>query len=651
MVAIYVFLVVVLVVLLVILVFPRFQKANSRRLTKVALDSLGVEAPILTREGHTFRDLNKNGKLDVYEDTRRPIEERVEDLLSQMTLEEKAGLMFHTMIGMNNDGTLVEDKSMFNPVQTSDMVIRRRMNHFNILQGSTPRHMAEWHNRIQQLAERTRLGIPITISSDPRHAFSNNPLANLLSSGFSQWCEPIGLAATRDPDLVRMFGDIARQEYVAVGIRVALHPMADLATEPRWARINGTFGEDADLSVEMTTAYIQGFQGESLGPGSVACMTKHFPGGGAQKDGEDPHFSYGKEQIYPGKNWDYHLRPFEAALKAGTAQIMPYYGMPVGTPFEQVGFGFNRDVITGLLRQKYGFDGIVCTDWMLLTPMKLFGLFTVMEAKSWGVEHLTIDQKMKKALDAGVDQFGGEACPEVVVRLVAGGQVSEERINQSVRRLLREKFRLGLFDHPYVDVDVAGKIVGNPEFCRVGELAQRKSIVLLKNAVLGANKALPLRGKPKIFIENFNPEVAGRYGQVVQNIEEADVAILRINTPFRPRKGFLERFFHAGDLDFLSQEKARLLKIIERLPTVVDIFLDRPAVIPEITGKCAGLLADFGASDAAVLDVIFGQFNPVGRLPFEMPSSMEAVRKQKEDMPYDSENPSFPFGHGLTYDE
>ena len=128
----------------------------------------------------------------------------------------------------------------------------------------------------------------------------------------------------------------------------------------------GTFGEDAELAARLVAAYIRGFQGESLGPDSVACMTKHFPGGGPQHDGEDPHFPYGREQVYPGGNFDYHLIPFEAALAAGTAQIMPYYGMPVGTALEEVGFGFNRGVITALLRERYGFDGVVCTDWGLL---------------------------------------------------------------------------------------------------------------------------------------------------------------------------------------------------------------------------------------------------------------------------------------------
>ena len=612
--------------------------------TRLNLARLGKEVPTLTQDGITFRDLNKNGKLDPYEDPRRPVEERVEDLLGQMTLEEKAGMMFQTMIGMNKDGTILEKMGMFPLPQTSDMVARRLMNHFNILQGSDPRHMAEWHNRIQKLAEQTRLGIPITISSDPRHAFSNNPLAGMMAGSFSQFPEPTGLAATRDVDLVRQFGDIARQEYLAVGIRLALHPMADLATEPRWCRVNGTFGEDAGLSAQMTAAYIRGFQGESIGKNSVACMTKHFPGAGPQKDGEDAHFPYGREQVYPGNNFEYHLKPFEAAFQAGTAQIMPYYGMPVDTPYEEVGFSFNKDVVTGLLRGKYGFDGVVCTDWGLLTSLKIFGR-EVMPARAWGVEHLTLVERAQKILAAGVDQFGGEACPEVVIQLVREGKVSEDRIDQSIRRLLRDKFRLGLFDNPYLDVEAAQKIVGQPEFRRVGELAQRKSIVLLKNE----NQTLPLKPGLKIYTENIKPDALKQYGEVVEDVSQADIAILRLNAPYEKRKGMMESFFHAGDLDFKESEKTRILNILNQVPAIVDIYLERPAVIPEIAQNSAALLGNFGASDEAVLDIIFGKFEPQGKLPFELPCSIEAVRKQKEDVPHDSENPLFPFGYGLGY--
>ena len=169
-------------------------------------------------------------------------------------------------------------------------------------------------------------------------------------------------------------------------------------------------------------------------------------------------------------------------------------------------------------------------------------------------------------------------------------------------------------------------------------------VVLLKNTGI-----LPLGGVHKIFIENINPETAGRFGQVVDTPEAADYAILRLSAPFDPRDGMLENFFHAGDLDFKGAELDRIIGICETVPTIIDIYLERPAVIPEIAEKCAGLTANFGANDGALLDVIFGKFNPTGKLPYELPSSMEAVRSQKEDTPYDSENPLFPYGHGLGY--
>lgn len=625
------------------------RNVRAGRNTQKNLALLGPEAPTLSENGFTFRDLNKNGKLDPYEDSRLPIEERVEDLLSQMTLEEKAGLMFHTMIGMSKDGSLIEKQSPFNPIPTSELIAQRRLNHFNLYEIAPPKETIIWHNRLQKLAERTRLGIPVTLSSDPRHVFNSNPAVGLRTEGLSQWPEQTGLAATNDPDLVEKFGDIARQEYLALGIRVALHPMADLATEPRWCRVNGTFGEDAELSSKMTAAYIRGFQGKELGPESVACMTKHFPGGGPQKGGEDAHFSYGKEQVYPGDNFDYHLPPFEAAFDAGTSQIMPYYGMPEDTDLEEVGFGYNKQVITGMLREKYGFDGIVCTDWLLLTGVSAFGK-TIMEARAWGVEDLSIDERMQKVIEAGCDQFGGEAIPQGLVDLVIKGNITSQRIDESARRLLREKFRLGLFDNPYVDENTVEKIVGKAEFLEAGEMAQRKSLVLLKNGYSNQNVPLPLKVKPKIYIENLKPEVAQHYGLVVATPEEAEFAILRLSAPFEKRKGFLEKHFHAGDLDFKGEELTRILDICEKVPTIIDIYLDRPAVIPEIAEKCTGLVANFGANDSAVLDVIFGEFNPTGKLPFELPSSMEAVREQKEDLPYDSENPLFEFGFGLSYE-
>ena len=577
-----------------------------------------------------------------YQDPNRSIADRIGDLLERMTLEEKAGMMFHTMVMIPPDGEFNLESSAFG-FPTMRELIDKGMTHFNLVGSADAASTAAWVNQLQAHVAAKPLGIPITMSSDPRHGFDDNPGAFMATFAFSQWPEPPGLAAIGDEELVEEFADIARQEYIAVGIRSALHPMADLATEPRWARLNGTFGENNAVAAKLTAAYIRGFQGGEIGAESVACMTKHFPGGGPQKDGEDPHFEYGREQVYPGDNFDYHLPPFEAAFAAGTAMIMPYYGMPVGTEYEPVGFAFNKGIITTLLREKYGFDGVVCTDWGTLTDDEIAG--TPFPARAWGIEHLDLSERIIKALDAGIDQFGGEACPETLVELVSSGRVSEDRINISVRRLLRDKFRLGLFECATVDEQAASNIAGNPAFRAAGDLAQRKSIVLLKN-----NAVLPLKGRPKIYIENISPEVAAQYGEVVDEPSAADYAILRLSTPFEPRGNtFLENFFHAGDLDFKEPEVSRILSIAEEVPTLIDIYLERAAVMPEIALAATGLVANFGASDTAVLDIIFGRFKPTAKLPFELPSSMDAVRAQKPDLPHDSVDPLFPYGFGLTY--
>lgn len=604
--------------------------------------------PVNKEKQQTYRDLNKNGKMDVYEDRTQPIEARIKDLLSQMTLEEKAGMMFINGSRINEDGSLDEKpgKGMFAFAPTAPGLMKdKKMNHFNVWQVPGIEAMATWYNNVQKLAESSRLGIPVTIASDPRHAFSSNIFA-MSANGFSLWCEPLGFAAIGDAAFTRTFADVVRQEYIATGIREALHPMADLATEPRWPRISGTFGEDAALSAKMTRAYVEGLQGKKLNSNSVAAMTKHFSGGGPQKEGLDPHFEFQKGQIYPGKNFNYHLIPFEAAFEANTAAIMPYYGVPTDQTNENVGFSYNKAIITGLLRNKYHYDGVVCTDWGLISDAKM-GAF-VWPARAWGVEQLSKEERVLKIINAGVDQFGGENLPEIIVQLVKDGKLTESRIDESVRRLLRQKFQLGLFDNPYIDAGKATSIVGNAAFRKLGEESQRRSVTLLKNEA----KILPLAaGKLKIYVQHIDPKVAAQYGTVVDKPEQADLAIIRLNTPWVPVEtpNFMAKMFHHGDLDFKGTRKDSILQLLHTVPTIVDIYLDRPAVIPEISAGAKGLLADFGASDAAVLDVIFGKYKPGGKLPFELPSSMEAVRNQKEDLPYDSKDPLYQFGFGLGY--
>ncbi|GAA1166523.1 glycoside hydrolase family 3 protein [Microbacterium oxydans] len=572
-------------------------------------------------------------------DTDLSVDERVQLLLDAMTIEEKAGLFFHTMIAI---GDLEEPNPVFATPSAREFLESKQMTHFNLL-GAAPtgREIAAWQNALQQLAASTRLGIPVTLSTDPRHSFSENPGASILAGPFSQWPETLGLAATRDEELVERFADIARQEYTAVGLRVALHPQVDLATEPRWARQTATFGEDAELSGKLGAAYIRGFQGKLFGPGSVSTMTKHFPGGGPQKDGEDPHFPYGREQVYPGGEFELHLKPFEDALAAGTRQMMPYYGMPVGTEYEEVGFGFNKSVITGLLRERYGFDGLVCTDWGLISDSEIFG--QPFPARAWGVEDLTPRERMKKVLDAGADQFGGEANPELLLELVADGEITEARLDISARRILREKFELGLFENPYVDEDAADEIVGRADFRAAGEDAQRASITVLAN-----DGALPFARGAKLYVEGIDVAVAEKFADVVETPSEADLAIIRLQAPFEERATMFENFFHAGSLDFPDDVIAHVGEVAAVVPTVVDVLADRPPILTPLAEVAAAITVNWGASGAALLDVLSGAFPAQGRLPFDLPRSMAAVETSRPDVPFDTTDPLFRFGHGLS---
>jgi len=579
-----------LLVITILAVLFFFIKWNLTSSTNMKL--LGKEAPGIVVNGVSFRDLNKNGKLDPYEDHRAAINNRITDLTNQMTLEEKAGLLFITMIGMNDDGSFQERPIPSDPITffletNSTMVAKKKMNHFNIIQSASPKSMALWNNNIQKMAERTRLGIPVTIATDPRHSAHENAGASIPTPFFSKWPSPLGFAATRDTLLMREFGDIARQEYKALGIRLALSPQADLATEPRWGRINGTFGEDAELSAKMTKAFVLGFQGDSLDTNSVACMTKHFSGGGPQEDGEDAHFPYGANQVYPGDNFGYHLIPFEkGAFPANTAQIMPYYGVPVGQTNEDVGFGYNKEIITGMLRNKYGFDGVVCADWGLISDS------AAKPAAAHGVEHLSEVERAAKILEAGCDMFGGEASPTWVIELVKSGKLSEERLNTSVKRVLKDKFRMGLFDNPYVANENLN-VFENEAFKQKGKEAQRKSLVLLKNE----ENILPLKKGVKIYVEGIDEEIAAQFSTLY----------------------LLERFFHQGRLNFNEDELAEHLELIKTKPTTTIMNLERPAVFPEINAATQGLIADFDCSD------------------------------QKEDVPYDSKDPLYNFGAGITF--
>ena len=610
----------------------------------------------IAADGTRYRDLNRNGTLDPYEDPRLDPQTRAADLLGRLTVGEKVGLMFQPAIPAGRDGELVAGMTPAGEVDTPGFLEHRHINHLYTFDYSSPRVGAIWNNRLQSLAEQTRLGIPVTISTDPRNAFSSNPGAGMASRGFSMWPESLGLAALHDEEAVRAYADIARQEYAAVGIRAALHPQVDLPTHARWARQYATLGVDPDLASRLVVAYLDGFQrSAALGPESIACTTKHFPGGGAQKDGEDPHFVYGREQIYPGGRFEDHCRPFRAAIDAGSSGIMPYYGMPVGltrngVAVPEVGFAFNRAIISDLLRDELGFTGVVLTDFTVVTDGTMFGRRSI--GRAWGVEHLSYRDRVKALVEAGVDQIGGEYCTELLVDLVHDGVVPESRIDESVLRLLIVKFQLGLFEDPYVDVDAADRLVGREEFVRAGRLAQSRSVTVLTNGVAPSAARIPLSlaERAPVYVSGLDPErVRARGYTVVDDPEDASLALVRLRAPFTHRDEYaLEAFFHAGTLSFAKDLEDEVVAVAETVPTIVDVYLDRPALLNRIAAAAAAVTANWGTSDDAWLDVVLGVVEPAGRLPIEVPSSEQAVDIALPDVPAGTLDPLFPLGHAAS---
>ncbi|MBA4851830.1 glycoside hydrolase family 3 N-terminal domain-containing protein [Emticicia sp. BO119] len=651
---------------------------------KVKQADLGYRsAKILKIAGLDFKDLNKNGKLDKYEDWRLPNDERIKDLISQMTLEEKIGFMIISttrLAGDNsfqagaaraeisngfNEEDLMQPINMFTrkplPVPmmsaagTTKGVTNFHLRHFILRANTNARTMAEWSNNLQALCESSRLGIPAIVASNPRNHITIDASIGLSvgTTVFSKWPGELGMAAMRDLKLTREFAEIAAKEWVSVGLRKGYMYMADLATEPRWQRIEGTFGEDADLTSNMIREIVLGFQGKQLNKNSVAMTTKHFPGGGPQIGGQDSHFDWGKYAHYPGGMFDYHVKPFIAAINAGTSAIMPYYSAPKDKSMEEVGFSYNKAIIQDLLRKKLGFKGIINSDTGPIDMMP------------WGVENLTIIQRYQKALEAGVDIFSGGADPALLLETVKTGLVSEARINESVTRLLREKFELGLFENPFVDTELAVKTVGNTEFQKKADIAFRKSIVLLRNDA----QLLPIAQKRKVYFETYYERGGPPGGQAqnpvsinipkenkwnlefVANKEEADVVLVWLI----PTGGGL--FSSQGKPIDLSLSKnkinvSHINELINSKPTVVVVNYTNPWVIDEIDkGKTQTILATFSTTQDAVLDIVTGKFDPSGKMPFSTPVSQKAAEDNKSDVPGFMEPgyALFKFGDGLNY--
>jgi beta-glucosidase len=693
----------------------------------------GSGVKIITQDGYFFKDLNKNGKLDPYEDWRLPVDTRAKNLASLLSVEQIAGLMLysrHQAIpapakGLGA-GTYHEKPFPESGAQPSDLtdqqmefLTKDNLRHVLVTTLASPEIAATWNNRVQALVEGIGLGIPANNSSDPRNNANATTEYNAGSGGkISMWPEQLGLAATFNPDITEQFGHIAAREYRALGITTALSPQIDLGTEPRWVRINGTFGEDPKLVEDMARAYVDGFQTSTgaaeiqngWGYQSVNAMIKHWPGGGPEEGGRDAHFAYGKFAVYPGNNLDEQLLPFVGGAlnlsgKTKTAAaVMPYYTISYNQDqqnLENVGNGYSRYLISDLLRGKYHYDGVVCTDWLVTADEgKTPDIFA---GKSWGMETKTVAERHYKVLMAGVDQFGGNNVAGPVIEAYQmgvrehGENFMRTRFEQSAIRLLRNIFRLGLFENPYLVVEESKQTVGNPAFMRAGYDAQLKSVVMLKNK----SHILPLQKNITVYVpkrftaarkdffgnitpekweDALNPDLLKKYFNVTSDPEKADVALVFVSSPeggpgydkedvAKQGNGYLpislqfgpytanearEQSMASGDpaepdvknrsyknksvkagneKDLQSILDTR--KAMKGKPVIVSIALSKPAVLGEFENQVNAIVASFGVQNQAILDILTGVAEPSGLLPVQMPANMQTVERQYEDVPHD----------------
>ncbi len=681
-------------------------------------------------QGFAFKDLNRNNALDPYEDWRLSADARAKDLASKMTIEQIAGLMLYSAhqaipaAGGRFASTYGGKPFAESGAKASDLTDAQKkfltddnLRHILITTVESPAVAAEWNNNVQALCEGLGLGIPANNSSDPRHRTIADAEYNAGSGGtISMWPGSLGMAATFDSSLVRRFGEIAAREYRALGISTALSPQIDLATEPRWSRVSGTFGESPRLSADMARAYVDGFQTSTgdktisggWGYTSVNAMAKHWPGGGPEEGGRDAHYAYGKYAVYPGGNLADHLVPFtEGAFKLQgetkmTSAIMPYYTISYGIDTkngENVGNGYSRYLIDSVLRGTYSFDGVVCTDWGVTrdaTAVNGFG------TTPWGAEKLTVAERHYKIIMAGVDQFGGnnEAGPVIEAYNMGvkehGEQSMRARMEQSAVRLLRNIFRVGLFENPYLNVQETTATVGNAEFMKEGYAAQLKSIVMLKNR----NKVLPVKRNATVYIPKrqtpasrdmlgnetparldypINVGIVKKYLAVTDNPAEADLALVVISSPSSgggydpadvkkggtgyvpislqygpykavyardpsiaggdPLETFTNRTYRNKSVTASNAGDLKMVldcrKAMKGKPVIVVIHMSNPMVFSEFEKETDAILASFGVQDQALLDILTGAAEPSGLLPLQMPANMKTVEEQKEDVPFD----------------
>ena len=688
-----------------------------------AIGTAGV--PVIERDGLYFRDLARTGELLPYEDWRLPAADRAEDLAARLTIRQIAGLMMyspHQMVPFHANGPFAAtyagasyEESGAEPWALTDQqrefLDRDGIRHVLVMTQDSTEAAVRWNNAVQSYVEALPFGIPVNFSSDPRHGASAAASEYKTQAGaLSKWPESLGMAATFDPNLCRRYGEIVAKEYRALGICTALGPQIDVGTDPRWLRLEDTFGASPDLVTAMGKSYCDGLQTtegsrDGWGADSVCAMVKHWPGGGPCEAGRDAHYPFGKYSVYPGNALDRHLKPFlDGAFRLDgptgqAAAVMPYYSVPWNVDPENVGNSYSRRIIRDMLRDQYGYDGVVCTDWGITgdpePDIDSFG------ARCYGVEALTEAERHLRIIENGVDQFGGNSRIEPILEAYRlgcetyGETAMRARMERSAVRLLLNLFRCGLFENPYLDLQESLDTVGAPEYTALGFEAQLRSVVLLKNSgvlPLPTGKAyIPGRriGPRKNFFRFMDAEralpgaahsITERFYGIAETPEEADFALLMIESPlsdgydaqdaanggngyrpislqYRPyradearahsiaggdfRESFTDRGYRGKTGCAANESDLDLVIETKRRmgskPVVVCLRIHNPVVMAELEPYADVLIADFGVQQEALLEVISGRAKPGGRLPVQLPKDMAAVERHCEDLPLDIE--------------
>ena len=574
--------------------FKTYLQENGPRLTC-------MDTEVIQQDGLLFKDLARCGELLPYEDWRLPAADRARDLAARLSPDEIAGLMVisgHQMVPAPNYKTMPAtyggkpfDRSLHQPWELTDQlkdILQEERIRFILQSGVESSEVSvRWNNELQALAEKQPFGIPVSIATDPRHgASSSRAEFKHAGDGVSKWPEGIGLSAIGDPAVVKRFARAAAREYRALGISTSLAPQIDLATEPRWMRMEDTFGGETEKVIAFTKAYCDGLQttegrGNAPDPGwgreSVLAMVKHWPGGGTGEGGRDAHYAFGEFAVYPGDQFREHLKPFtEGAFRldgpTGTAAcVMPYYTVSMGQG-EAVGNSFNTYLIKDLLRGRFGYNGVVCTDWGIMEdPLPVLDAFG---PRPYGMQDLTETERYLRVILNGVDQFGGPLRSSKIREAFrlgcerCGEDAMTERFRESAVRILTNLFRLGLFEDPYLDVEESLSVIGCEQFRREGLEAQRNSVVILKNQ----NQVFPLKpgirvyvperkiGPRKSFMRTLEegrteqpvaPEEAEGYFVPVDSPDDADIAMVWCESPMSVNKGYDGKDLEKGGNGYL----------------------------------------------------------------------------------------------------